>query len=77
MDKLRRSLLLVIVALLSACAGAPARQHAQEPTAIAQAGRGGTVAMPDSFSAAVAANILGAGGNAVDAAVRRPSRWRW
>ncbi len=69
MDKLRRSLLLVIVALLSACAGAPARQPAQAPTATAQAGRGGTVAMPDSFSAAVAANILGAGGNAVDAAV--------
>ncbi len=69
MDKFRRSLLLVIVALLSACAGAPARQPAQAPTATAQAGRGGTVAMPDSFSAAVAANILGAGGNAVDAAV--------
>jgi gamma-glutamyltranspeptidase/glutathione hydrolase len=30
---------------------------------------GGTVAMPDSFSADVAARILSAGGNAVDAAV--------
>ena len=69
MDKLRRSLLLVIVALLSACAGTPARQTPQAPTATAQAGLGGTAAMPDSFSADVAANILSAGGNAVDAAV--------
>ena len=67
MNPLRRSLLLAFVALLSACAGAPAPRSA---TADATAtGLGGTVAMPDAFSADVAARILAAGGNAVDAAV--------
>ncbi len=67
MNPLRRSLLLAFVALLAACAGAPAPRPA---TADATAtGLGGTVAMPDTFSADVAARTLAAGGNAVDAAV--------
>ena len=68
MNPLRRSLLLAFVAALSACAATPMPQPATAPRAAA-AGLGGTVAMPDSFSADVAANILAAGGNAVDAAV--------
>jgi gamma-glutamyltranspeptidase/glutathione hydrolase len=67
MNPLRRSLLLAFLALLSGCAGAPApRPATADATA---AGLGGTVAMPDAFSADVAARILAAGGNAVDASV--------
>jgi len=68
MNTLRRSLLLAFVALLSACAVTPRPQPATAPS-VASTGLGGTVAMPDSYSADVAANILAAGGNAVDAAV--------
>ena len=68
MNQLRRSLLLAFVALLSACAVNPTQQPATAPR-VESAGVGGTVAMPDSFSADVAASILSAGGNAVDAAV--------
>jgi gamma-glutamyltranspeptidase/glutathione hydrolase len=68
MNPLRRSLLLAFVALLSACAATPGPQTAIAP-GDASTGLGGTVAMPDSFSADVAANTLAAGGNAVDAAV--------
>jgi len=68
MNPLRRSLLLAFVAALSACAVTPTPQPPSAPRA-ASTGMGGTVAMPDSFSADVAANILAAGGNAVDAAV--------
>ncbi len=68
MNRLRRSLVLALVALLSACAGNPLPGQATAPGA-ASTGLGGTVAMPDSFSADVAARILSAGGNAVDAAV--------
>jgi gamma-glutamyltranspeptidase/glutathione hydrolase len=68
MNPLRRSLLLAFVALLSACAVNPTERPATAPQAGAAAA-GGTVAMPDSFSADVAARILSAGGNAVDAAV--------
>jgi gamma-glutamyltranspeptidase/glutathione hydrolase len=64
----RRRLLLVCVALLSACAVSPTQQPATAPRA-ESTGAGGTVAMPDSFSADVAARVLSAGGNAVDAAV--------
>ena len=68
MNPLRRSLLLAFIAALSACAVTPTPQPPSAPIA-ASTGMGGTVAMPDSFSADVAANILAAGGNAVDAAV--------
>ena len=68
MNPLRRAFLLAFVAVLSACAATPTPQPATAPTA-ASTGLGGTVAMPDSFSADVAADILAAGGNAVDAAV--------
>ncbi len=67
MNLLRRSLLLAFVALLSACAGTPGQRPA--PAQVTATGLGGTVAMPDAFSADVAAGILAAGGNAVDAAV--------
>jgi len=68
MNPLRRSLVLTVIALLTACAGnpLPGQVPARRP---ASTGLGGTVAMPDSFSADVAARILSAGGNAVDAAV--------
>jgi gamma-glutamyltranspeptidase/glutathione hydrolase len=49
---------LAIVLLLSACGN-------DEPAVVSQA----AVAMPDSYSAEVAAEILAAGGNAVDAAI--------
>jgi gamma-glutamyltranspeptidase/glutathione hydrolase len=68
MNLLRRSLLVVCTALLAACAGNPLPGQATAPRP-ASTGLGGTVAMPDSFSADVAARILSAGGNAVDAAV--------
>ncbi len=68
MKLLRRTLLLALVALLTACAGSPLPRQDTAPKA-ASVGLGGTVAMPDSFSADVAALILSAGGNAVDAAV--------
>ncbi len=67
MNLLRRSLLLAFVALLSACAATPGQRPAAAQ--VTATGLGGTVAMPDSFSADVAAGILAAGGNAVDAAV--------
>jgi len=50
--------LLCIVLLLASCDTAP-------PAVIAQS----AVAMPDSYSAAVATDILSSGGNAVDAAI--------
>ena len=50
--------LLCIVLLLASCDSTP-------PPAIAQS----AVAMPDTYSAAVAADILASGGNAVDAAI--------
>ena len=68
MNLLRRSLVLACIALLSACAANPGPGQATSPEA-APSGLGGTVAMPDSFSADVAARILSTGGNAVDAAV--------
>jgi gamma-glutamyltranspeptidase/glutathione hydrolase len=68
MNPLRRSLLLAFVALLSACTVKPAERPAAAPK-LGSAGAGGTVAMPDSYSAEAAARILSAGGNAVDAAV--------
>ena len=55
---LRRWLLALIAAALCACA----EQRAKESSAAA-------VAMPDSYSADVAADVLSAGGNAVDAAI--------
>ena len=68
MHPIRRRLLLGFVALLSACAVNPTQPPATAPR-VESVGAGGTVAMPDSFSADVAARILAAGGNAVDAAV--------
>jgi gamma-glutamyltranspeptidase / glutathione hydrolase len=68
MHLIRRRLLLVCFALLSACAVSPTQHPATAPR-VETAGAGGTVAMPDSFSAEVATRILSAGGNAVDAAV--------
>ena len=68
MNLLRRSLVLACIALLTACAASPGPGQATLPQAV-PSGLGGTVAMPDSFSADVAAHILSAGGNAVDAAV--------
>jgi gamma-glutamyltranspeptidase / glutathione hydrolase len=68
MNLLRRSLVIASIALLTACAGRLPPGQATAPEAAAT-GLGGTVAMPDSFSAEVAARILSAGGNAVDAAV--------
>jgi gamma-glutamyltranspeptidase/glutathione hydrolase len=54
----KSSRILAIVLLLSACGN-------DEPAVVSQA----AVAMPDSYSAEVAADILAAGGNAVDAAI--------
>ena len=45
---------MALVALLSACAGNPVPRQATPPEAVSS-GLGGTVAMPDSFSADVAA----------------------
>ena len=68
MNSLRRSVVLALIALLAACAGTPLPGQVAAPVP-ASTGLGGTVAMPDSFSADVAARILTAGGNAIDAAV--------
>ena len=54
----KSSQILAIVLLLSACGN-------DKPAVVSQA----AVAMPDSYSAEVAADILAAGGNAVDAAI--------
>lgn len=61
MNPLRRSFLLGFVALLTACAVDPAKRPAM-PLPVESAGVGGTVAMPDSYSADAAARILAAGG---------------
>ncbi len=61
MNLLRRSLVLACIALLTACAASPGPGQATLPQAV-PSGLGGTVAMPDSFSADVAAHILSAGG---------------
>ena len=68
MNPLSRSLVVTFIALLSACAGNPMPEQATAPRATSP-GLGGAVAMPDSYSADVAARILSVGGNAVDAAV--------
>ena len=54
----KSSQILAIILLLSACGN-------DKPAVVSQA----AVAMPDSYSAEVAADILAAGGNAVDAAI--------
>ncbi len=57
--------LLLVVFVAAACGEAPAPPPAPEPVDVKRA----AVAMPDSYSADVAADVLQKGGNAVDAAI--------
>ena len=66
MTLLRQTFLLLTVLAVGACGDKPAESSADHA---AESGSSAAIAMPDTFSAEVASQILEAGGNAVDAAI--------
>lgn len=71
MNSIKTTLLLAALTLLLACSPTNEPQETPEaaPDSAAAARAPAAVAMPDAFAAQVAADVLAAGGNAVDAAV--------